>query len=114
MWRIDDPQGDEAQKVKYDVVRWTRGTGLDIGCGPYKVWPHLIGVDNMHHAREFGWKMKPDIVSEAHNLRVFSDNSMDFVFSSHTLEHIEDTARALSEWWRVIKPGGYLILYLPN
>jgi predicted SAM-dependent methyltransferase len=39
---------------------------------------------------------------------------MDFAYSSHTLEHIEDYAAALKEWWRVVKQGGYLILYLPD
>jgi ADP-heptose:LPS heptosyltransferase len=39
---------------------------------------------------------------------------MDFVFSSHLLEHLVDYEAALAEWWRVIKPGGYLCLYLPH
>jgi len=39
---------------------------------------------------------------------------MDFVFSSHLLEHLEKPLDALKEWWRVIKQGGYLVLYLPH
>lgn len=114
MWRIDDPQGNEAQKVKYDIVPFTRGRGLDIGCGPFKAYPHFIGVDNGHHAHEFGWDMQPDIVTEADELGFFADNSLDFVFSSHLLEHIEDAEKALTEWFRVIKAGGHLVLYLPH
>ena len=47
-------------------------------------------------------------------LPLFADESMDFVFSSHLLEHIENTQAALTEWWRVLKVGGYLVLYLPH
>jgi ADP-heptose:LPS heptosyltransferase len=45
---------------------------------------------------------------------MFADDSLDFVFSSHLLEHIEDFEAALREWWRVVKPGGHLCLYLPH
>ncbi|MDH3981279.1 MAG: methyltransferase domain-containing protein [Kiritimatiellaceae bacterium] len=115
MWRPEDPQGNEAQKIKYEIVPYTRGQGLDIGCGPFKAFDHFIGVDNGHHAKEFGWEIHPDVsVTDATDLRVFASQSMDFVFSSHLLEHIEDTDAALKEWWRVIKPGGYLVLYLPD
>ena len=114
-WRINDPQCHEADKIKYLVVPYTRGRGLDVGCGPNKAFPHFIGVDNFNDTRQFGIGMKPDVVVEdATKLDIFTDQSMNFVFSSHTLEHIEDTEKALREWWRVIKPSGYLILYLPH
>ena len=44
-WRAEDPMGDEASKVKYDIVEYTRGAVLDLGCGPSKAFPHFIGVD---------------------------------------------------------------------
>ena len=114
-WRESDPQGNEAAKIKYEIVQYTRGRGLDVGCGSFKAFDHFIGVDNGHHAREFGWDIKPDVhVADATDLSVFSSQSMDFIFSSHLLEHIEDTEKTLREWWRVIKPGGYLVLYLPD
>lgn len=114
MWRIDDPQGNESAKIKYDIVPYTRGKGLDIGCGPFKTYPHFIGVDNLHHNHEFGWDGKPDIVTNADDLTLFATESMDFVFSSHTLEHMVDPRETLKEWFRVIKIGGYLVLYLPS
>lgn len=44
----------------------------------------------------------------------FPDASQDFVFSSHTLEHIEDELGALKEWWRALKPGGALFITVPH
>ena len=41
MWRATDPQGGETHKVKWDIVRFTRGKGLDIGCGNAKGFKHL-------------------------------------------------------------------------
>ena len=43
----------------------------------------------------------------------FRDNTFDFVFASHVLEHVKDDLRALSEVRRVLKPGGVAILPVP-
>lgn len=115
MWRMDDPQGGEAEKVKYDLVPFTRGIGLDLGCGPKKAFPHFIGVDSCKDTELFGIQMKPDIrVDTCEKLPDFEDEANDFVFSSHLLEHIVDTVPTLKEWWRVLKVGGHLCLYLPH
>ncbi|MGE0706092.1 MAG: methyltransferase domain-containing protein [Vicinamibacterales bacterium] len=94
------------------IVPFTRGRGLDIGCGPYKAWPHFIGLDD--HSEYGGINYRPDIQGDCFDLSLFADKSLDFVFSSHLLEHVEDTEKALSEWWRVVKPDGHLVLYLPH
>jgi SAM-dependent methyltransferase len=44
----------------------------------------------------------------------FPAESQDAVFSSHCLEHIDDYRQALSEWYRVLKIGGYLIIAVPH
>jgi len=110
-WNLSDPQGDEAAKIRWELVEYTNGRGLDLGCGQFKAFPHFIGVDNGHH-----WGMKGvDVhVDTCENLSLFATDSMDFIFSSHLLEHIVDTKKALAEWYRVIKPNGYLCLYLPH
>lgn len=114
-------QGNESAKIRYDIVPYTRGRGLDLGCGMYKVYAHFIGVDsrkqwgdNLRTYDEYALRMNVDVVCDCSNLDLFTSNSMDFVFSSHLLEHIDNTEKALKSWWRVIKPGGYLVLYLPH
>lgn len=115
MWRPDDPQGNEAAKVRWDIVPYTRGQGLDLGCGPHKTFQHFTGVDSCKDTELFGIEMNPDVViSDCSDLSGYEDGSQDFVFSSHLLEHIEDHQAALNEWWRVIKVGGHLCLYLPH
>ena len=47
-------------------------------------------------------------------LEQIDDETYDFVYSSHTLEHMPDPATALVNWWRVVKPCGFLILYIPH
>lgn len=114
VWRSTDPEGCEARKITWEVAPYLRGKGLDLGAGIFKVLPHVISVDNGHHS-QFGHQIKPDVfVETAERLPLFASASMDFVFSSHLLEHIEDYKAALKEWWRVIKQGGKLILYLPD
>lgn len=114
VWRAEDPQGNETGKIRWEVIPYTRGRGLDVGCGPQKLWATSIGVDSGIDTELFGIQMAPDVRTEAHDLSMFADGSMDYVFSSHCLEHIQDFKRALKEWWRVIKDNGHLVLYLPH
>lgn len=118
VWRIEDPQGNETLKVKYELVRYTRGIGLDMGCGPHKIWPHALGVDNCKDTELFGIEIKPDVncdVSDPADVRdKLAANSVPYVFSSHCLEHIEDHEAALAAWWELVQVDGYLILYLPH
>jgi ADP-heptose:LPS heptosyltransferase/predicted SAM-dependent methyltransferase len=116
-WRADGPQGNEAAKICWEIVRYTRGRGLDLGCGPQATFPHFIRVDNLKDAQLFGQHIKPDVrIDTAEDLSLFSTESLDFVFSSHLLEHIEPEklVSTLKEWLRVIKVNGYLVLYLPD
>ena len=41
-------------------------------------------------------------------------DTYDTVHSSHCLEHMHDPEKALLEWWKIIKPGGYLVLVVPD
>lgn len=114
VWRAEDPCGNETGKIRWELVPYTRGRGLDLGCGPDKAFPHFIGVDNYSDTALFGIQMKPDVVCNVTKLDVFGSASMDFVYSSHCLEHVKDYKTTLKDWWRVVKPGGHLCLYLPH
>lgn len=112
-WDVSTSVGFESDKVCCLAVPYTQGRVLDIGCGQRTVWPSLIGIDN---CQDYGGQ-KPDsvsIVCEGTDLSMFANESTDGVFSSHYLEHVVNYKACLKEWWRVIKPGGYLTLYLPH
>lgn len=107
-------EGEESEKIRWELVPYTAGRGLDLGCGPTKAFPHFIGIDRNPGYTKVQHALRPDLCADCCDLELFASESMDFVFSSHLLEHIEDYRAALREWWRVIKPGGHLCLYLPH
>lgn len=86
--------------------KYMQGSGLDIG---YKgstvdaepVLSGAIGVDTDY----------PNYDGE---VLPFPDESQDYVFTSHVLEHIANPIKAINEWFRVLKVGGYLILIVPH
>ena len=53
-----------------------------------------------------------DIKADICNLP-FANNTFDWVLCNHVLEHIEDDQKAMSELFRVLKPGGRAILQVP-
>lgn len=54
-----------------------------------------------------------DIVATADELPLLAE-SVDFVVSSHVLEHLPDPIKTLKEWYRVIRPGGYIFMIVPH
>lgn len=48
------------------------------------------------------------------DLSVMPDATYDFILSSHSLEHFANPLKALSEWLRIIKTGGAIVLALPD
>ena len=61
-------------------------------------------------------KTKADIIADITDMSNIRDACVDAVFSSHTLEHIytSQVPLALAEFYRVIKPGGFVAMYLPD
>jgi predicted SAM-dependent methyltransferase len=76
------------------------GDGIDIGCGNDPVFSHVIAFDQQH--------------GDANKISQYINKKLDFVFSSHCLEHMHDPYNALKEWNSILKPGGYLFILVPD
>lgn len=44
----------------------------------------------------------------------FANETYDVVICNHVLEHVDDDAKAMSEMYRILKPGGFAILQVPQ
>jgi SAM-dependent methyltransferase len=93
--------GGACHAVFREALQFCQGRGVDIGAG---FWP-LPGAVPIDVARGPG-------LSES--LADVEDGSLDYLFSSHCLEHIEDWRQTLAEWVDKVKPGGAVFLYLPH
>lgn len=78
---------------------------LDIGGGTHKCDPSFVSVDIQG----------ADITARMWELP-FADGSIEFIWSSHTLEHAEHRMilPTLKEWFRVLNPGGAMIVRVPD
>lgn len=85
------------------------GDGLDIGGGddPLGRWCHAFA--RMKSCRTWD---KAD--GDAQELKGVSAGSFDFVASSHCLEHLRNPMIALAEWIKVVKPGGFVVVTVPE
>jgi hypothetical protein len=59
---------------------------------------------------------RPDTVPMDGACLGFLDHSLGALYASHGLEHFShrDTRRVLAEWYRVLRPGGKLLLNVPD
>lgn len=84
-----------------DELALLQGKGIDIGCGAWLVRPDVQPFDQVHGDAN-------------HITRYAQPGAYDYVFSSHCLEHMRDPDHALGEWWKLVKPGGHLLVVVPD
>ena len=78
------------------------GRGYDIGCARLDwAFPGAIPID-----------LEFDDPWDANHLP--TESPVDFIFSSHCLEHIPDWVGTLDYWYAQLRVGGTLFLYLPD
>jgi SAM-dependent methyltransferase len=109
----------ETARYRSLTVPHCKGNVIDIGSGgdpvvpwaiqidlPIEEYAHYHSADN--HPQPFAcWR------GDAGNLP-FKDGVVDTVYSSHVLEDSYDWNPWLKEWVRVLKPGGQLIVLIPD
>ena len=104
--------GEESSKTYVQKIengffdKYMSGAGLDIGYAGY--------IPNTVPILESAIGITLDYPGYDGHILPFADNSQDYVYSSHVLEHIKSFQEPIREWLRVVKPGGYIITVVPH
>jgi ubiquinone/menaquinone biosynthesis C-methylase UbiE len=85
------------------------GEVIDIGAGADGIGAHKNQFPKITNVKD--WDL-PD--GDAMLMANASDNTYDCVHSSHCLEHMVDPVLALENWIRIAKPGGYIVVLVPE
>lgn len=91
-------RGNACRFIAPTALEFCKGRGFDVGAGRWPL-PGAIPVD---------------IESGVDAYHLPEGDGLDFVFSSHCLEHLPDPVRALEHWRDRLREGGVLFLYLPH
>lgn len=97
-------------------------TVLDLGAGDCLV------INNINASQKIAVDLGPRtkaaanddvrvLLTSSTNLSAQADSTVDVVFTSNFFEHLpskEDLMKTLNETWRVLRPGGSLIVIMPN
>lgn len=81
---------------------------LHLGCGK-RFLPGFVHIDAVDYPHV-------DHIATIDNLSFIQTDSVDLIYNCHVLEHFKrrDVGRVLSEWHRVLKPGGTLRVSVPD
>lgn len=108
----------ETSKYRHLTQKYCQGCGVDIAShgDPVVPWAMNFELPEKDYAF-YNSGQKPcgpiQLSGRAEHLP-FNDDSLDFVYCSHLLEDFSDWLPVLKEWVRVLKPGGRLVVLLPD
>ena len=88
------------------------GFGMDATAGAYATVDFDSTQGEKWQEKEFD-PVKVNIVASGDDLP-FKDHSLEYVLTSHVIEHFFDPIKALKEWHRVTRKGGYIFLIVPH
>ena len=108
------------------ALRWCQGKGVDFGYGDSEAYPSdknveyilpgAIGIDmgtTKYPSSSSTYSVaKNDSISATQFPEDLQE--LDYIFSSHCLEHIQDWKPVLTYWHSCLKKNGILFLYLPH
>jgi SAM-dependent methyltransferase len=77
---------------------------------PHTIWSIHTGDEYRYYYDKKG-KL---IINDTVNITNVQDSVYDFCYSSHSLEHIANPLKAISEWLRILKPGGHILIVVPE
>lgn len=123
MWLRDTPPWDTFFKEKMVRIFTEKKLVVDIGGGlRADAGKNNRGNENPwleEYLKKVDYKVldkvpdyHPDIVGDVHDLPL-EDESVDAIICIAVLEHVEEPQKAVKEMYRVLKPGGYLYIYVP-
>ena len=106
------------------LARHLRGRGIEIGAlwrkFPVPRGARVYYVDRIsdtalqqHYSEVDQPIIIPEIVADAVHLP-FAPSTLDFIIASHVLEHLPFPLAALRHWHGALKPGGVLLLKIPD
>lgn len=119
----------ELEDDVYTFQRFDGRYGIEIG-GPShcfaEVYRRCRGCDDVNFSADTVWWKKEEnvyrggtrvlgkvFIADAVDLSMIADAKYDFVLSSNNLEHIANPLKAVAEFVRILKPGGYLVIVVP-
>lgn len=108
----------ETEKYRTITVPFCEGCGVDVASQGDPVVPWAMNFDLP--PTEFAYYNSNHLPKGPIQLRghadalPFDSHSLDFCYSSHLLEDYTDWTPVLTEWVRVLKPGGHLIVLIPD
>lgn len=90
-------------------TRYFVGDGIDVGGGYDPLWSYRELFPAIRSCRN--WDLAD---GDAQEMAGVPDDTFDFVHSSHCLEHMVDPFEALANWFRILRPGGHLVVLVPD
>ncbi len=93
-------------------AHYIRGIVLDAGSGEIRRYKSFFKFEK-YITLDINSAARPDIVGSVENIPL-NGSSVDSIVSTQVLEHVKNPQKAIEEFYRILKDGGYCLLTVPQ
>lgn len=121
------PPRNNVLMMREVAVSRLHGSGIEIGAGanpmpvPLDCQVRYVDVFDANELKQQAYDgqalndlVVPDIKAKFEDLSPIPEGSIDFVIACHVIEHTRDPIGALAGAWRKLRPGGSIVLVVPE
>ena len=101
--------------IKKQIKKYShyiKGVVLDAGSGKIRRYKSFFKFEK-YLTLDINSKNNPDIIGSVLDISL-NENSVDSIISTQVLEHVKNPAKAVNEFYRVLKPGGHCLITVPQ
>lgn len=119
-------RGRQYSETRYAIIKWLekelpkiKGEVLNVAAGGWEVPKQLLDMKQVTKYTTFDKKFygdgknQVDVYGDVHNMPKEWTNKWDCVICNQAIECFENPAKAMDEFYRVLKPGGILLVDAP-
>jgi SAM-dependent methyltransferase len=91
-----------------------RGKVIDLGCGDAPFRGQLADRVDAYDTLDLRPRIQTTYVGDIQDMHMIPDGAYDSALSLEVLEHVPDPFRAVGEIFRILKPGGVVVISVPH
>lgn len=121
-WQINLNQRENEDRLRQIIssLKTDKGAFLDMGCGEGYMLKHAADNGFQPYGCDIAMNLRPEFAGQFKFTKgnifeaAFPNEFFSVIYMDSVMEHVPDPTAVLKEFYRILKPGGVIMIIVPN